>query len=92
MTRIRIYSSNFSHPREVHQFLAENLHFPSYYGMNLDALSDVLAERDEDTWIVLDLQGMPEEMAPFYSRLRKVLSNAVASNYHIRVMTLREKE
>ncbi len=38
---------------EAHEILAEELHFPEYYGANLDALEDCLGEVCKPTRIVL---------------------------------------
>ena len=37
----------FETPADVHEYLAEKLGFPAYYGRNLDALFDVLSTWSE---------------------------------------------
>ena len=37
----------------IHEQLAQNLHFPDYYGRNLDALFDCLTEVEENARIRL---------------------------------------
>ena len=39
--------------RAVHDHLAEQLHLPDYYGRNLDALYDLLTERDTPLRLVV---------------------------------------
>ena len=39
--------------RAVHDHLAEQLHLPDYYGRNLDALYDLLTERDAPLRLVV---------------------------------------
>ena len=39
--------------KEVHEYIAEKLGFPGYYGKNLDALYDCLTEFCRDTLIVI---------------------------------------
>lgn len=39
--------------REAHEHLAEQLALPDYYGRNLDALYDVLTEREGPTRIII---------------------------------------
>ncbi len=42
--RLVIDEFNFNDVLSLHQYLALNLNFPSYYGNNLDALYDVLLD------------------------------------------------
>lgn len=51
----------FSNPREVHRFLKEQMKFPDYYGMNLDALYDCLTDRSEETVLHYRTTGNPYE-------------------------------
>ena len=46
METIVIDGSRMSDRQTAHQHLAERLSFPGYYGRNLDALYDLLAERE----------------------------------------------
>ena len=42
------------HSKEaLHRAFAEALHFPAYYGMNLDALYDCLTDISEKTHLIL---------------------------------------
>ena len=40
-------------PRQIHEYIAEKLGFPEYYGKNLDALYDCLTDISEPTAIGL---------------------------------------
>jgi hypothetical protein len=40
----RLDAGSWRHEDEMHSALAAELHFPSYYGRNLDALNDVLGD------------------------------------------------
>ncbi len=53
MTTILIFGSDYKSSRELHAALKRMLHFPSYYGMNADALNDCLSELPEPVhlWI-----------------------------------------
>lgn len=39
--------------RELHECIAEALHFPDWYGCNLDALMDCLTDLDETTVVLI---------------------------------------
>lgn len=41
---IQLDNEDFEDAAEVHEYLAEVLQFPSYYGHNLDALNDCLGD------------------------------------------------
>ena len=40
-------------PRQIHEYIAEKLDFPEYYGKNLDALYDCLTDICEETEITI---------------------------------------
>ena len=40
-------------PRQIHEYIAEKLGFPDYYGNNLDALYDCLTDISEETEITI---------------------------------------
>ena len=50
--------SNFSNIGEVHDFIANELGFPEYYGRNLDALYDMLSSYNDE--IVIKLYGISD--------------------------------
>ena len=66
----------------IHDRLAETLHFPAYYGRNLDALYDCLTEVQEDARIqllnaeALEWQG---------NVLQILLKRAVHNNPHLQI-------
>lgn len=51
--RVVLKEWEFASAADVHELLAEQLGFPSYYGANLDALEDCLGDIHEPTRIVL---------------------------------------
>ena len=59
MRQIEIDESAFASKEEVHAFLADQLGFPAYYGANLDALNDCLADIGEAVAITVDLADYP---------------------------------
>lgn len=44
---------NFSDIISAHEEIASSMHFPSFYGKNLDALWDMLTEITNETLIIL---------------------------------------
>lgn len=48
---IQIHGADAYSAEDIHNQLAESGYFPSYYGKNLDALYDVLANFDQDLTI-----------------------------------------
>lgn len=42
---------------EMYDIMTQKLNFPSYFGRNLDALSDVLTDIDEPTMIIIKNPG-----------------------------------
>lgn len=40
-------------PRQIHEYIAQKLGFPEYYGKNLDALYDCLTDISEETEITI---------------------------------------
>ena len=49
--------ADFTDKLAIHDFLAKELEFPSYYGKNLDALYEVLTELDQPVRIRLEFGG-----------------------------------
>ena len=60
----------------THEKIAEELRFPPYYGKNLDALCDCLAEISEKTVICTDAAGAT---TPFFA----VIKDAARENKNI---------
>lgn len=61
----------------VHDVLAEKLHFPAYYGRNLDALYDLLSEYPEPLDITLvHADVMVENLGNYANALLRTLRDA----------------
>ena len=67
----------FDAPRAVHEYLAEHLHFPEYYGKNLDALHDCLTDLSEDICVTVVCAGKD-----FENGFLAVLEDAAEENRH----------
>ena len=48
-----IDAAAFTSKAAAHEYIAEALNFPGYYGKNLDALEDCLSELDPQTSVVM---------------------------------------
>ena len=70
MKEIKINFEDFNSPRELHEYLAEELCFPFYYGKNLDALYDCLTDLPEPLFVRL------EGSAAFSKGFRRVFASA----------------
>ena len=78
---LRLNGALFGNGTQIHNYLANQLGFPAWYGRNLDALYDLLTERAEDTELVL--VNWPEE-GPL-RRFLPVLLDAAEENSHLHV-------
>lgn len=86
MQEVYVKVSEFDNMEEIHEYLAEKLEFPAYYGKNLSALYDVLTEISDDTRIILDMEGISEEgMFDAAERMAEVLGDAADGNEYLEV-------
>ena len=53
MNEIILDCAQIADKKQLHTALAEALHFPQWYGNNLDALMDCLTELEDETHLVL---------------------------------------
>lgn len=63
----------------AHAYLAEKMHFPAYYGKNLDALYDLLTDRGteaEGLRIVFEHAQPWEEKSAYCKKILKVFEEA----------------
>ena len=71
----------FGNARQIHNFLANQLHFPEWYGGNLDALYDCLTDLVDDTELVLRNWPHDGEIGKF----SLVFCDASRENQHLKV-------
>ncbi|MBE5798583.1 MAG: hypothetical protein E7321_01350 [Clostridiales bacterium] len=83
MKTIRLDICNIQTVRALHIYLAYMLDAPAYYGKNLDALHDVLAQESVDVRIVLAGVPASEEMAAYLPRLERVMHESAQENAHV---------
>lgn len=63
--------STFKNIQEIHDYIAEELSFPSYYGKNLDALYDLLSERVRP--LSIDIVGIDDIDGKFAENLHHMI-------------------
>lgn len=69
--------ANIRTKEELHRILAETLHFPAHYGVNLDALYDCLGGISRKTHLILQNWA---QIAPFAGAFRLVFNDAEDEN------------
>lgn len=84
--RVIIDGSYSKDKAELHEHLRKTLHFPDYYGANLDALYDLLCEYS-DTLEILFIHGeaLEENLGEYAAALIKTFREAAAENERIRI-------
>ena len=82
MKQITVDCAAIQNPRQMHKALAEALHFPQWYGSNLDALHDCLTGLSEDTCLTLQRFSA---MGPFSAGFRRVLQDSENENPHLQI-------
>ncbi len=81
MKSVVIYGSDYENIKQVHEFLAGELDFPDYYGENLDALYDVLTERDQPVRIEIHLEDIENaDLLQALEKMTDVIADAVGEN------------
>lgn len=73
-------------PEQVQEYLALQFDFPEYYGKNLDALYDMLTERQTDTCVGIFGAEQEDRLGVYLKRVKKVFQDAEAENPHLCVI------
>ena len=76
--RVIINCENLFDREQAHEYLAQMLNFPEYYGRNLDALFDCLTELSDCTIILKGEETLSQDS--YGTRVRKVIEKAAQSN------------
>ena len=80
MMRLILDGNILKYRSRVHSKLARSLHFPGWYGRNLDALYDCLTDLHEETELILVNWTVPSLLP-----MRQVMEDAAAENPHLTV-------
>ena len=75
MTQVTIDGTKIADISHLHTVLARELHFPAWYGRNLDALYDCLADRKEEAVITI---RHPEALEEILGKKAKGFFRALA--------------
>ena len=79
MNRVQLSAAGWDTPEKAHGDLAKALHFPAYYGKNLDALHDCLTSLSDTQLVIEDCAAAGEKMEKWPSFL-SVFFDAAAEN------------
>ncbi|MEY8339164.1 barstar family protein [Lachnospiraceae bacterium 62-35] len=79
---------------QVHEYLAERLDFPYYYGKNLDSLYDMLTDINEDVCLEIVIPGKSEfsEFYEYLFQIEQVLQDAYQDNPCLSIQYRRSEE
>lgn len=87
MKNITIKGSEICSMADIHELLADELCFPDYYGMNLDALHDCLGDICEETGITI-MEGdiLLNRLGISYEKLLRVLNASAEENDNLYII------
>ena len=80
ITALRLAAADFATREELHTYIAARLHFPDYYGANLDALNDCLGDICKPTAIFVTRGSDDPE---WFEGVCRVMLRAARENEHI---------
>ncbi len=90
--RIELDGRRMENRAAAHDYLAEQLNFPEYYGRNLDALYDLLTERGNVSDVSLThAEKVREALGDYGERLLKTLTEAGVSCGQTKERTMKNK-
>ena len=90
MRKVILNCEKLTERKKAHQYLAQMLDFPDYYGKNLDALFDCLTELGECT-IVLEGEAVLCQTDGYGVKVLKVLKDAAQENPRLKIEAQEER-
>ena len=89
MKNVIIQGSEIFSIADIHEKLMDELGFPEYYGMNLDALHDCLTDIFEETCIsIVGSNEASEKFGADFDRFMQVLNDAAEENDNLYIIEL----
>lgn len=83
MKRYMLDGRTVSSRESLHRSLAALLHFPEWYGGNLDALYDCLTDLEEDTCLYIsDFSALEQVLGAYALDFVQVLADAAGEDPH----------
>ena len=73
-------------PVMLHESLKSQLGFPEWYGMNLDALHDMLTQPERIGLIVTNTRLLKENLGERWDAIRALLTDCAAENPRLSVL------
>lgn len=87
MKNIIIRGSDIFSIADIHELIADELEFPDYYGMNLDALHDCLGDISEETSITLmESEILYDRLGISFEKLMRVLNDTAEENDNLYII------
>ena len=87
MEQIELNLADCTDREKLHRRIRDALDFPPYYGMNLDALSDMLTTESRPLRLVVCYPAQPcEALRVYWPRLLRVFDNAALENERLQVI------
>ena len=92
MRKATITAVHFRHKEALHGYLQAALGFPDYYGRNLSALADCLAEACEpiELTIAVEACDLPADMQAYALRFAQVCAREALANENVTLTVIHE--
>ena len=87
MNRVQLSAAGWDTPEKAHADLAKALHFPEYYGKNLDALHDCLTSLSDTQLVIEDCAAVRAKMEKWPGFL-SVFFDSAAENPRLEIKLL----
>ena len=84
--RVTLSGNRMKTKASLHTYIARKLHFPDYYGNNLDALHDCLSERTTPLHITVTYTArLKENLGEYADTFLQVLTDVAEENAYLTI-------